>query len=80
MTATHSCKTCKFHAHDGGPYGICHRMPPTAGGWPRTAPYDWCGEYVEAPAKPEPVELKPEPVVEVYTPPTEVAKRGKRGR
>lgn len=46
------CETCwawtEGSVHAG--YGICRGGPPTAdergdGQWPRTNPYDWCGEW-----------------------------------
>lgn len=44
------CIDCHFFDTHGDdhPTGICRERPPSAGGWPRVAKWDWCGAFVKA--------------------------------
>lgn len=50
-----SCVTCIYF--DGN---LCRKNPPSVQGFPRVRPNDWCGEYVEAAAVAEDVEVEEE--------------------
>ena len=47
MIREQTCDVCKYWVFDPiMEIGACHRNPPYPGGWPKTLPDDWCGEFM----------------------------------